>query len=190
MAKKPIERLIYSNYDDDSYREGAIENLEANNIEVTEENIMEEIDFLQHEDWNIETERIKELFDGKIVALGITKRWTGKRSGGQIYDSWSDFISEFGQDCEYFKFWDENGHFYVQCTHHDGTNVCEIKPVTKVGEEYYDSWYYDVASIRRCGDSEYDVIEKMFNSSKYSHVPNFAHKFYGSKVREYEEAAA
>lgn len=190
MTKKPVKRLIYSNYDPEDYREGAIKNLELNEIEVTENNIQDEIYSMLQEDWDIEVERINELFNGKIIVLGTTEQWTGKQSGGQIYNSWSDFISDFGEDCDYFKLWDENGHFFVKCSHHDGTNICEIKPVTKAGEEYYDSWYYDVASIRRCGDKEYDVIEKMFNSSKYSHVPNFAHKFYGCKVREYEEVAA
>ena len=191
MAKKPLKRIIYSNYDlDEQYKDLAIENLEAYDIPATEDNIQSEINWFDAQIWQEVMNELNNFIPGKVIANGVTERWTGKRSGGQIYDSWSDFISEFSEDCDYFEFWDENGHLFVKCSHYDGTNVCEVKLVTEAGRDYYDSWNYDVASIRRCGDSEYNVIEKMFNSSKYSHIPNISHEIYGNKKREYEEVAA
>ena len=49
---------------------------------------------------------------------------------------------EFFKDCAYVKIWDENGHLYLTCSHHDGTCHFEIKEITDEGYEYYDRWNY------------------------------------------------
>ncbi len=184
---KAKKRVIYTN---ELNLVEAEENLkEIGCKDITDNDILDEAVFLSQIWHDDEMERILEAFPGKVIARGTVERWTGVNPGGALYNNFSAFQTDFLEDCDDYEFYDKNGHFFVRGTHHDGTNVCEIKPVTQLGEEYYDAWYYDVASIRRCGDKEYDVIMKMFNSSKYSHVPNFAHKFYGCKLREYEMEA-
>lgn len=186
MAKAK-ERLIFSNYDPDDYREDAIENCELNDIEPTENNIYAVIAELQESEWSNEKRLLKEIFaDNSVIALGSTERWTGRRSGGQIYSSFDEFFSSFTKDCDYFHLWDENGHLYMECSHHDGTNCCEIKIVTSIGKNFYENWNYDY-DRRLFKYSHFEILEKIFNNSKYSQLPRFAHKAYGCPEKEYEQ---
>ncbi len=184
---KAKERTIFSNYDPDDYREDAIETCKLNDIELTENNIYDMISEQEQEIWNLEKERIDEIFaDNSVIASGSVERWNGRHSGGQMYSSFDEFFSSFTKDCDYIHLWDENGHFYVECSHHDGTNCCEIKLVTSTGKNFYENWNYDYdRRLRRY--SEWEMLDKIFNNSKYSQLPRFAAKAYGCPEREYEK---
>ena len=84
------------------------------------------------------------------------------------------------KDCEYFKIWDENGHLYMNGTHHDGTHSIEIKKVTQNGEKYYDNWNFKPFDKRTLQT----VHRKMFEDSHYTHLIHYAHNIYGCPKRE------
>lgn len=158
MDKIAKERIIFDNYNDDY-----------------------EDDFGNDLMWDLYDEKIGELdllFDNSVVVFGSVGRWNGVFEGGRIYDDIRKAIYDITEDCPYIKIYDENGHLFVHCTHHDGSCSFELKAMTKDGEEYYDRWNYgcDNRTEREC-------IEQIVK--RYSKLPNAYHNLYGGKVREY-----
>lgn len=158
MNKVTKERIIFDNYDDDY-----------------------EDDFGNDLMWDLYDEAIGELdllFNNSVVAFGSVGRWNGIFKGGRIYKDIREAIYDITEDCPYIKIYDENGHLFVHCTHHDGSCSFELKAMTKDGEDYYDRWNYgyDNRTEREC-------IEQIVK--RYSKLPNAYHNIYGGKVREY-----
>lgn len=84
-----------------------------------------------------------------------------------------DMYREAMTDCDYVHLYDENGHFYMQCSHHDGTNYYEIKKLTDKGIEYLKNWEENWNDRR----SERYVHNQIMK--RYSILPNFSHRVYG-----------
>lgn len=133
-------------------------------------------------DWEREFKGLKDFFQGKTVGFfGEVGLWHGTYKAGKIGDFEQLFWRAI-EDCDYFKFYDENGHLYFTCSHHDGTNHFEIKELTKKGREYlsnFEDWYF--VNDKRTEEYVHDQIYK-----RYSKLPRFAEKVYGCKPREYE----
>lgn len=133
-------------------------------------------------DWESEFDELKKFFQGKTVGFfGEVGLWHGTYKAGKIGDFEQLFWRAI-EDCDYFKFYDENGHLYFTCTHHDGTNHFEIKELTKKGREYlsnFEDWYF--VNDKRTEEYVHDQIYK-----RYSKLPRFAEKVYGCPAREYE----
>ena len=180
---KAKERVIYNNYDLDDYEADAKEMLEANGIEdPCERQIWDEIYEMDAEYWEDEKGNLREIFDnGKFLAVGTCGRWNGNFAGGFIFDSFAGLMSHFS-DCDYIKLRDENGHFYIQGSHHDGTHSVEIKRITQKGNDYYENWNFNWGDKR----TEREVHTKMFSDSHYTNLINFAHDVYGCPRREAE----
>lgn len=189
--KKPKIRIIYDNYNlkksypDDDLREELAETQERQINEITDNEIEEERYFLDYLNWqNIEQELAGYFSNGNhFIAVGTVGRWNGTFAGGKIFETLDELLT-IAKDCDYLKFYDENGHLYLKCSHHDGTNEVEIKEITEKGWEYYENWNYGGWDDRR---TEEYIHRQIF--IKYSKLPNFAHKYYGCKLREYEEVA-
>lgn len=181
------ERIIYDNYDlwekysDDELKEIAIEcGCIDENDEVTDEMMMEWRYGEDENDWECEKEQIDKFFKGKIVGFfGEVGRWDGIYKAGQIGEFWELFYKAI-QDCAYIKIYDENGHMYLTCSHHDGTCHFEIKEITDKGYKYLTNWEYDWNDKR----TEQYIHTQIFN--KYSRLPRFMQNVYGCKAREYE----
>ena len=181
MKKVAKERVIFDNYDlDEETREFCEENFGE---EYSEQQFYEAMNRVEEEMWGIAKEELEDFFKDieHIGFFGEIGRWNGVYRGGKIN---IDFWKLFGgavEDCMYIKIYDTNGHMHLTCSHHDGTCHFEIKEVTEKGWEYYNNWVY--------GDddrSEEYVMTQIFE--RYSKLPNFAHKVYGNKVREYVKA--
>lgn len=132
--------------------------------------------------WDADKEQLEEFFnDGsKWILQGNVGRWNGAFRGGFIFDNFMEMFYKAAKDCDYIKFYDINGHFYFMCSHHDGTNLFEIKKVTDAGIAYYERWE-EAWSDKR---SEEYIHNKIME--KYSTLPHFAHKVYGVKKIEYQ----
>ena len=182
---KPKERIIYDNYDIDVYREEAIENLNINNIvNPTEDQIYDEMYEISNEDWELEKVNLeKEFNSGDFLAIGTCGRWDGNRAGGFVFSNFNELMSRL-KDCDYFKFWDENGHFFINATHHDGTHYLEIKRLTEKGKTRYDNWNYGWGK-----EIEREIHQKLWNDSHYTKLINYAAKYFGCPKRETEETA-
>lgn len=172
--RKPKERIIYDNYNGYDFDDIKSEM----DGEPNDQEVWDEIYELQQLDWDDEKSRLDEVFNdwkGRFIAVGTCGLWHGNYKGGFLFKDFDDLARQLFKDCEYFKFWDENGHLYVECSHHDGTHSVEIKQLTDKGEEYYDNWDYNWNDKRK--DSY--VYEKLFTDSHYSHLIHFANRMYG-----------
>ena len=170
----------------EDYAESAIEYLkEECGEEPTEESIWNEISFQDQTNWEEEKSQLVDFFAGNTWILqGINERWDGKHSAGHIFSDFMEMFYKACEDCDYIKIWDENGHFYLQCFHHDGTNIYEIKRVTEAGKRYLENWEYCYSDHRSV---EYIHTRVM---KRYSTLPHYAHKVFGSAKVAYEKAAA
>ena len=189
--KRPKERLIYNNYDLwDSYSDEAerwlIEQKEMRPEDITEDAIWDEIYEQDEMEWEIANNEMTQFFEQSAatwLAIGTVGRWDGTFDGGFIFTTFQELLSRVGKDCNYFKFIDKNGHFYVHCSHHDGTNEVEVKRITEAGKRLYENWNYSASA--RYAYPEKELHKKIFN--RYSALPNFVHKMFGCPLREYEE---
>lgn len=178
------ERVIYDNYNLDEMWDDAKESILENTGDAnpSDQEIWDEISWYDGNYWDEAKEEMKRVFDnGKFLAVGTCGLWNGNFAGGFIFDSFDELMEHF-RDCEYFKFWDENGHFYMKGTHHDGTHIVEIKRITKKGEDYY--WNWDMYCIPNDNRSKQEVHKKMFKDSHYTNLINYANKVWGCPRRE------
>lgn len=185
--KEAQERTIYNNYNLwEDCLEDAKETLIANGIEnPTEEEIWEEIYFIDSINWEEEKERLVEFFKNNTWILqGYTGRWDGNYKGGFIFTDFEEMFDRATKDCGYIHIYDENGHLFLKCSHHDGTNLYEIKKVTEKGINYIDRWEYDWNDKRTEGYVHNKVMKR------YSILPHFAHMVYGCPKVEYKKASA
>lgn len=185
--KMPKTRVIFDNYDlwnkypDEYLKETALECGWVDNEDEITERMLSDWRYEESEnDWEIEKERLTDFFNGKTVGFfGEVGLWHGTYKAGKIGEFWRLFNNAIS-DCDYIKLYDENGHMYLTCSHHDGTNHFEIKVLTGKGIEYIDRWednWNDKRSEQHCHNQIYE---------KYSKIPEFAHHVYGCKIREYE----
>ena len=185
-TRKPVERVIYDNYNLDEMwndaKESLIEHLEREN--PTDSEIWEEIYLLDSFNWDEEKARMEETFssDKTFIAVGTCGLWTGQFPGGFIFSTLGELMDHL-VDCEYFRFWDVNGHFHLKASHHDGTHFLEVKELTPRGVQYHDNWHYNWSDKR----SMQEVYERLFADSHYSRLINFAHNHYGCPLRQFEK---
>lgn len=180
------ERVIFDNYDiwklypDETIREILHEN-GLEDEDITDKMIEDERYFNIDCDWDNAKYELEQFFDGKhLLIFGKIGRWNGVISG---FDTFDDFMKMFywaTEDCDYWKFYDENGHLYLHCSHHDGSCSYEIKVLTDAGYEYLDRWNYSYNDKRKPSDVGKQLVER------YSLLPHFSHKVYGCKRVEYE----
>ena len=186
MKMVPKARTIYDNYNlwkkypDEELKEIAIEfEWVTEEDEITDE-MLNDWRYQEDEvDWENEKENLTELFKGKTVGFfGDVGRWDGVYKAGKIGEFWDLFYKAI-EDCAYIRIYDENGHMYLTCSHHDGTCHFEIKEITDKGTEYLDRWEYGTDNR-----TEQYVHNQIFK--RYSQVPRMSQKVYGCHAREYE----
>ena len=170
----------YDGYDFEDYKRDF---LAYNDWGATEESlddnmIWDIISDQQSEDWAYAMETLSALFqdrwggDGAVVARGTAGGWRGAREATNIFFSITDAINRICLDCDYIKIWqDNNRHLFVKASHHDGTHTFELKPVTTDGARYYEKWEYGI-DPRTDNKDEWYILTQMWNSSKYTKLPN------------------
>ena len=182
--REPKKRTIYNNYDLwDDYAEEAREYLidaGCTEDELTDNNTWSEIYSQDEAVWACEHDSLRDFFSkgNSWILMGTTERWNGKFRGGTVFSDFDDMLSKAMKDCDYLNIYDENGHMYLKCSHHDGTNLYEIKKMTDKGIEYFDRWNYgtDNRTLQQC----HEQIWK-----RYSVLPNYANKMFGCKRYEW-----
>lgn len=172
--------IVYNNYDLwEDYSEEAKNHLEeeSDGMEVTKDAIWNEIHFQDGIVWEDENSRLEDFFTGRgyFLAMGIVGRWNGNFSGGQVFDNWQDMFDVLAEDCDYWKIWDEDGHFYIKCSHHDGTNLYEIKRINEKAYNFIDNWSYNWNDAR----TEEEIHKIVWESNFLSGLPHYAKSVYG-----------
>lgn len=187
--KVPKERIIYNNYDLwEKYSDECLTEMahECGWIDDDEEPTNDQLIAWRYEedsiDWDAEKEMLDNFFENVnyIGFFGEIGRWNGVYRGGKIDTDFWKLFDDAITDCDYIKIYDENGHLYLTCSHHDGTCHFEIKEITDEGYEYYDRWSYNWNDNRK----ESQVMDQIYK--RYSRLPNYANKVFGCKKREYE----
>lgn len=183
----PKERTIYSNYDlwekypDEEIIKMLIEN-GTDKEDITDNMIMEERYFYDSIDWEDTEAQLKDFFNNgnKWILVGSVGRWDGVYDAGTVFETFDDFFYKATSDCDYIHFYDENGHMYLRCSHHDGTCHYEIRQITEQGIKFLERWEDNWDDER----SEQYIHTQIMK--RYSRLPQFARKIYGCKRFEYE----
>lgn len=184
MKKQPKERIIFDNYDVcqryDDTRDFLLETHPEE--EITDSMIWDQVSFHSSIYWENEHEALKDFFTGDnyFMLRGYVGRWDGSHAAGYVFNDFDDMFYQAVKDCEYWKLWDENGHFYFQCSHHDGTNLFEIKRINSKGYDFIDTWNYNYEDTR----TEEEIHTIVWNSNFLSGLPHYAHTIYGYPKRE------
>lgn len=177
MYKK---RVLFDNYDlSEAKRNDIIEYLLEEEMEPTDEAIWQEFEEENGINWDILTDELENFFGHDTYILrGTVGTWMGRREAGVVSNNFMGVIYKAINNCDYIKITDVNGHLYLECTHHDGTNCYEIKKLTDKGIDYlfnYENNWDETRSLQYVHDK---IMER------YSVLPNFAHKVYGLPKRE------
>lgn len=165
--------VLFDNYnrDFDEYKKDYMENNDVDD-NVSEQTIWDYISELEHMAWE---DMLKELahIDNykKCILSGKAGTWKGKFEAAQIYDTIEDAIYAAIRNCDYIKVWSENGHLYLQASHHDGTHNFELKLLTYKGWETWDSWNSSYCGESLYNKSEYEVLNMLFNCNLFSKLP-------------------
>ena len=183
--REAVKRTIYDHWDifDDGVQEEAKQSLIDNgNEDPSDSEIWDEVYRYDEFNWDEEKYNLKEVFDNgnKFLAVGTCGLWHGNYDDGFMFDSFDQLMENF-RDCN-LKLWDENGHFFIEGSHHDGTHLVEIKQLTQKGEQYYDNWNWGPSSDTR---REFDVYKKLFTDSHYSHLIHYMHRTYDCPKVQY-----
>ena len=188
IMRKPERRTIYNNYDLwGDYEEDAREYFESTYGEQpTEEELWNVIYSFDEDYWSEIKNKLKEFFsEGTYILRGVVGRWNGAFEAGTVFTGFMEMFSKAAKDCDYVHIYDENGHLYLQCSHHDGTNLYEIKKLTEKGEQYLENWEYSGWGDKRSERYVHDQIMK-----RYSVLPHFSHKVYGCSKVVYNKITA
>ena len=119
---------------------------------------------------------LKDFFEGQVfLASGSMGRWDRTCTGIDLmgyssyfnsYDNFKDFFDNLTQDCDYIKIGiTRDNKFFIQCSHHDGTNYVELKTVTPKGISLLHKFFYD-EKLQQYKDVE--LLGKIWNSKVYS----------------------
>lgn len=176
-----MENLIYSNYytteaEEDArdvlFSEHGEENGWSSPDDVPDRDIWNQFSLEKRLQWDDEKYELENFFDGDLFLVrGTVGRWNGTFQAGKIVENFRE-LSDAWRDCDYLKLWDEGGHFYIECSHHDGTNCFEVKRLTSMGKKYLENHLWD---------DDRELHDKLFSSNFYTALPHYAHTVYGVK---------
>ena len=186
MKKQPKRRLIYSNFYDEgvSFDEakqflfderGEDEGWESVS-DVSDQEVWEEMAAQDNFNWDDAKYELEKFFDpGYWILQGSFGLWYGRPRGGFVFGSFKEMAKAWN-NCDYIRLYDENGHFFIDAAHHDGTNQYEVKRLTEKGREYIENHQWDP------DETVHDVV---FNNNIYSGLPHYARQVFGCKEREW-----
>ena len=175
-----MKYTLYSNYygwiDEEEIKQELIDCERVDDEdEITDEMVYNEMRFLEEEYWNDFAYELKKFFEkgSAWLLVGTLGLWDGRCKGGYIFNTYDEFLDCL-KDCVYWEVVDDKGHLYVKGSHHDGTNLYEIKRISDFGYEWYNNYgcyIYD----------EEKVHTKMWNNNFMTGLPHFARDVYGCK---------
>ena len=139
--------------------------------DVPDDTVWDEIAFQNETNWEEEKHDLKKFFDADyFLVYGSFGSWRGRLPAGKVISSFGE-LSAAWDHCDYIHLYDENGHFHIECSHHDGTNYYEVKRLTNKGREYLSGF-----NLR-----DQKAHEKAFNCNLFTALPHYAHKVFGCK---------
>ena len=126
--------------------------------------------------WSLIKERLVDFFQGSSWLLrGTASIWRGKLEAGCVFSDFEQILNTVLKDCEYLEIYEDGGHFFIKCSHHDGENYYEIKGITDAGLKYIENW--------ECtwNDPRSEIYIHDMVMKRYSFLPRFT-KFHKNAV--------
>jgi hypothetical protein len=85
---------------------------------------------------------LEEMIDGNyFIITGTFGAWDGNKPCGKFITSAEELFISI-RHLDYIRFYEENGHFYIDGYHHDGYDHYELKKLTGKGYEYASQNYF------------------------------------------------
>ena len=178
MKESKSIRTIFDNYDGYSYEDAKAYCIERHldeepddtEWEPEDSEIYQEIEDCNNLIWEDTSRELERFFnDGSTYILtGTAGTWRGRLAGGCVINGYNDLTKAWA-NCDYVKIYDDLGKFFIEASHHDGTNCWEVKKLTKRGESYLGRHQYD---------DDRELHEKLF-SKGYSVNLHYAKKVFG-----------
>lgn len=122
----------------------------------------------EYNDFTKELDRY--LSSGVFIMQGFCGRWNGPVDCGQFIRNYNDIRSGI-EHLDYIKFYEQNGHFYIEGSHHDGSDKYELKQLTDKGIALAERhWFAHDRALHN----------KIMQNSNYSKLPRIARAIYGA----------
>lgn len=138
--------------------------------EVPDDMIWKEIASQNDDELHYLKHSLGKIINGNHCLIkGTTGLWHGRKDCGRFITSVEELFSGLSH-LDYIKFYEINGHFYIEGSHHDGSDYYELKMLTKKGVEYADRNYF--AHDRQ-------LHTTIFDNNFYSTLPRMYTKLYG-----------
>ena len=114
---------------------------------------------------------MKHFMDGKtFVLIGTLGLWDGTYHVGAIVRGWDDLIDKMSMSGSYdMSFEDVAGKLIITQSHHDGTNIFEMRELTDKGIKKVDASY----------GVDKDLIDALGNIKCYTKNANYAKVVWG-----------
>lgn len=163
--KRKVKFVLFDTMEDVSY-EDYVANCDINNIAAGDENSQDYYDYVAdsqrqfYEDAMYEVAHAEEL-NVPCVITGTLGLWNGNPT---IYPQRDESVHDaiercWGRDILDMDVTFEDGVFYVNAHHHDGTNCFEIHKLTAAGIKASEDWYR--------GRKECELKDKWLGKFKY-----------------------
>lgn len=173
---------IYSNYDlyknFDETKQFLIDEYEME--DPSDEQVWARINDDDGWAWDDAWDDLTSFFKNKpVIMTGTFGAWNGTYKGGKIgwfADLWYDLVKE----CDYVEITDNNGHFLIRCSHHDGTNNVEVKLLTDKATTLVENWEDNVDGKYNYGEEK--LHDKIMGCNFLSKIPHFAKTVYGMEA--------
>ena len=133
--------------------------------------VYHEMDEERRHDWDSFMADLDDMFDKDCYLLtGVCGRWDGPAEGGKFIHGTQDLLDAI-RHLDYVKFYDENGHFMIYGSHHDGSDCYELKKLTSKGWELAYNNYF--------AHDRY-LHNTIMKNNFFSALPRMAERLYGA----------
>lgn len=112
--------------------------LKEENIELTEENLINEAQFyceLDIDNLKYYVNKIDAKYNSKILVVACLGLWYGKRNAKKVFNSLDDCVFNFCEDYNTFYFERINTTLTLQAIHHDGCNIFKFYRLNEKGQK-------------------------------------------------------
>ena len=172
---------MYTFYDDYWYDEhyeeiredlfnGQMEDYWQTIADVPDEAVDEGISFRRSSDWyEFKKDLDRLMTEDVFLVTGTCGRWDGPCACGQFVYNADDLMKGLSH-LDYLNFYEVEGRFYIDGSHHDGYDHYELRVLTEAGLKYArDNWF----------EHDRELHEVIIQCEAYSQPPNFVRKITG-----------
>ncbi len=138
--------------------------------DIPEKLVWDEMNFQLETEYGDFTQELDRFLNGGVFLIqGVCGRWDGPCACGRFVRNYEDIRSGI-EHLDHIKFFEVNGHFYIEGSHHDGSDKYELKQLTDKGIAIAERHWFA---------HDRELHNKIMQNRKYSKLPRIAHAIYG-----------